>query len=378
MSCQPDFARLSGDLGFPCDGAASFVTVRNPLELANWTLPVVELLMVLGAVLALWLAIRRLRRDRDPTTLTLWLASVVYLLIIEPPRYFPEAFGITDQVMFAHNVFTVDLAYDRLPLYIVALYPATITLAFDAVRAMGVFERRGAVVAAVCVGFVNACFYEVFDHLGPQRQWWAWNDDNVLNRPMLDSVPMPSMVVFAMLGPTALAYLGYVLVGRPTSRGDHLGGWAVSWRTVLVGVGAPVAMAVLSLPTTLFAGRTGVQTVLFVVEIALFAGVSVPVLFQQWRRTRLAGGTEYPSSYVRFYGALYLAVFAVLWTSALPDFAGAIDGVTSTGTPTGNFGYVAASFTAAIFCVVGVSTLGGTRAITRAPDRAAGRAPVRR
>lgn len=349
MSCQPDFARLSGELGFACDGAGSFVTLRNPLALANWTMPVVESLMILGAMLSLWLAIRRLRRDADPTTLTLWIASVIYLLIIEPPQL---------GTVFAHNVFTIDVMYDRLPLYILALYPATITLAFDAVRSVGVFERRGALVGAVCVGFVNGCFYEVFDHLGPQQRWWAWNTENALNHPMMNSVPMSSVAMFGMLGPAALAFLGYVLIGGPASRGRRFGLIAVGWRTVLIGALVPIALIALSLPVSLFEGRSVVQAVVFTIEITVFAVVSVPVLFQQWRRTRHRGGTEYPSTYVRIYGALYLAVFAVLWISAVPEYAGAIDGITSTGTPTGNFGYVAACFTVALACVIGASTVG--------------------
>jgi hypothetical protein len=352
VSCQPDFARLSGELGFACDGADSFVTLRNPFTLANWTLPVVEVLMLLGAVLALWLAIRRLRRDSDPTTLTLWLASVCCVLIVEPP-----ALG----TVFAHNVFTVEVMYDHLPLYTVALYPAVITLAFDTVRAAGVFERRGAVVGAVCVGFVTACFYEVYDHLGPQQLWWTWNDDDALNRPMMSSVPMTSAAIFAMLGPAVLAFLGYVLVGGPVARGRRFGVVAVAWRTVAVGVPAAAAITGSAWAVSLLDGRPVIQAVGFGVAITLFAVVSAPVLFSQWRRTRHQGGTEYPTTYVRYYGALYLAVFTVLWVSALPEMAGAIDGTTSAGTPIGNLGYVAACFTAALACVVGASTLGGER-----------------
>jgi hypothetical protein len=232
-ACNPDFAQLAAQLGFPCSGAPAIVDVRNPLGLTNWTLPVVELLMVSGAVLALWYAIRRLRRDGDPTNLALWFAAVLYLLLIEPPEYFPEAFGVGDQlgIVFAHNVFTVDFLYDRLPLYIVALYPTTITLAFDVVRAVGVFTRRGPLVGAVCVGFVNASFYEVFDHLGPQLQWWAWNVDNPLNHPMMNAVPMTSVALFAMLAPAALAFFVYVLIGRHSAGDDPVRGWACEWRT---------------------------------------------------------------------------------------------------------------------------------------------------
>lgn len=349
MSCHPDFARLSGELGFACDGVGSFVTVRDPLTLANWTMPVVELLMVLGAVLALWLAVRRLRRDGDPTTLSLWAASIVYVLVVQPPQL---------GTVLAHNVFTVELGYDRLPLYIVALYPATITLAFDTVRAVGVFERRGALVGAVSVGLVNGCFHGMFDHLGPQQQWWAWNTENVLNQSMLSSVPMAGAVIFAMLGPAVLAYLTYVLVGVPIALHSHVRPWGVGWRVLVVGGLASLTALPAVLAVSLADGRTVLQTAVFSLTIALFAVVAAPVLFQQWRRTRHEGGTEFPSSYVRFYGALYLAVFTVMWMSALPEFAGAIDGFTSTGAPIGNFAYVAACFTAAVACVVGVSTVG--------------------
>ena len=113
---------------------------------------------------------RRLRREGDPTNLVLWFATVVYLLVVAIPLYFPDVFGIEGRigVVFAHNAFTVQFLYERLPLYIVALYPAVTMLAFEIVRTLGVFRDRGILVGAVCVGFVHHCFYEVFDQLGPQ------------------------------------------------------------------------------------------------------------------------------------------------------------------------------------------------------------------
>ncbi len=112
---------------------------------------------------------RRLRREGDPTNLVLWFATVVYLLVVAIPLYFPDVFGIEGRigVVFAHNAFTVQFLYERLPLYIVALYPAVTMLAFEIVRTLGVFRDRGILVGAVCVGFVHHCFYEVFDQLGP-------------------------------------------------------------------------------------------------------------------------------------------------------------------------------------------------------------------
>ncbi len=145
--CTPTFADLASRLGF-LDTAGGLVEVRNPVALQNWTLPVLELTVIVGAVLALGYAIVRLRRHNDPTNLVLWFGAIAYLLIIEPPLYFPGAFGIADHVdtMFAHNVFTVDFLWGRLPLYIVAIYPMMATVASRS-SAPGVFRRYGSLSA---------------------------------------------------------------------------------------------------------------------------------------------------------------------------------------------------------------------------------------
>ena len=143
--CNETFDKIAHQLGgFTCRNAPAIVHLRNPLSLTNWTLPVLELMMVFGAALALWWSLRRLRRDNDPTNLALWIASIVYLLATEIPLYFPDRFGMQDRigVVFDHNVFTIQFLYERLPLYIVALYPAVATLAFEIVRVLGVFSRR--------------------------------------------------------------------------------------------------------------------------------------------------------------------------------------------------------------------------------------------
>ena len=204
--------------------------------------------MVAGAVLALWWAVRRMRREGDPTNLVLWFATVVYLLVIEIPLYFPDIFGVEDSlgVVFAHNAFTVQFLFERLPLYIVALYPAVTMLAFEIVRVLGVFRDRGILVGAICVGFVHHCFYEVFDQLGPQLRWWAWNTDNPLNHPLLSSVPMTSVFIFATLGPAVCTLLVLLLVGRRT----QLTGPSLVWRTLVAGALVPLGVAILSIPSS--------------------------------------------------------------------------------------------------------------------------------
>ncbi|MDF2582610.1 MAG: hypothetical protein K0R33_1253 [Mycobacterium sp.] len=104
--CAPTFEQLAERLGFSCAEAGGLVELRSPFGLENWTLPVLELTVILGAILALVYAVIRLRRHGDATNIALWFGAIAYLLIIEPPLYFPAQFGIAEYVdtMFAHNV----------------------------------------------------------------------------------------------------------------------------------------------------------------------------------------------------------------------------------------------------------------------------------
>jgi hypothetical protein len=360
QQCTAAFDAIARPLGgFTCQHAPALIHLRNPLALSNWSLPILELMMVSGAVMALVHSIRRLRREGDPTNLALWFATVVYLFVIEIPLYFPNIFGVEDQlgVVFAHNAFSVQFLFDRLPLYIVALYPAVVTLAFEIVRSLGVFRARGIVVGAICVGFVHHCFYEVFDQLGPQLRWWAWNTANPINHPMLASVPMTSVFIFATLGPIIVTLLVLLLVGDRSGR-TSLTRWSLIWRTALAGALVPVGLAVLSIPTSLFGGHhpnTTAQALIFSAELAVFAVIALPVLVRQWR----LGSAEH-NRFAHTFGSLYLVVLAALWVSASHDYFATRHGITPDGTPTGNLAYAVICFVVAALAVYSVSTKAGT------------------
>ncbi|WP_067699502.1 hypothetical protein [Nocardia jejuensis] len=358
--CASTFEQLANSLGFSCAEAGGPVEFRNPFGLENWTLPVLEVTIILGSILALVLAVIRLRRNGDPTPLVLWFGATAYLFIIEPPLYFPAAFGIGDSVdtMFAHNVFTVDFLWGRLPLYIVAIYPFMATIAYEIVRMLGVFTKHGALVGAACVGFVHHAFYEIFDHIGPQLRWWEWSTDNPLNQPMFDSVPLPSVVVFAALWPMSLAFCVRWFVGRQVDAGQSFTGIQLVWRTIVIGLLASLGTFILPLPATVIgmAGDT-VRGVLYAAELIVLTLVAVPVLLRQWARSRAEGSGEPANDFVRIYSVVYLAVMALLWATALPDFFDATNGVTSNGDPVGNLWYTLACFVVAIACVAGVFTV---------------------
>src|SRR3954447_2507516 len=180
--CTDSYRQLADRVGgIPCRGASPWGYVNDPRHLANPTMPVIDLLIVVGAVLAFGHASVRLRRTGDATEIGVCLAAVVYVLVLEPPLYFPDLFGLGGVVpsTFVHNEFTVGFLYNRLPLYILLLYPALVYLAWTLVQALGVRARRpgvrGALVVAVCVGAVHQGFYSIFDQFGPPHLWWAWD-----------------------------------------------------------------------------------------------------------------------------------------------------------------------------------------------------------
>ncbi|MEZ0115083.1 hypothetical protein ABH920_009118 [Catenulispora sp. EB89] len=352
QTCDPTAERIAEGLGFSCRHANPIVTFRNPFSLSNGTMPVLELLIVGGAVFAFWHAWRRWRHDGDPANLTLWFASVAYLAVIEPPLYFPGWFGLDKQVgfIFSHNVFTVQFMYDRLPLYIVAFYPALSQLAYELVRTLGVFARRGALVGALAVAFVCQVFYEIFDQLGPQLRWWAWNPgDTKVNKPALASVPMNSMFLFASVSFAALTYLVVRLTS--TSPSASTGGFGVAWRSVIAGALAPLAMLIAGAPAGAFQGHghLTIQTTIISIGLAIVWIIGLALIVDSWRapRTHAAPApapapppTPAPAPlFARTYPAIYLATLAALWLVALPAYFTATNGVTSAGTPIGSLWY---------------------------------------
>lgn len=360
VTCGPDAEQVTRSLGFDCHDVSPVVSVRNPLDLAHWSMPVLEVLIIAGAVFALVHALRR-QRAGDPVNLALWCASLVYLLVIEPPLYFPEWFGLEERYgfIFAHNLFTVQFMWDRLPLYIVAFYPAFSQMAYELVRVLGIFRRRGALVGSLGVAFVCQVLYQVFDQLGPQLRWWAWNDANLqVNHPALASVPMNSMLLFASVSFGALTYLVVRLVGPLASvpgfpgadtRQRSTGGWSLVWRTVAAGALTPLAMVLASVPSGLFGGDTPNLTAQ---RWVLGVGLAVVWLAGAWvfvshLARRETASLEPMSSFARIYPAAYLAVFALLWLGALPAFFGAEDGLTTHGTPIGSGFYTLACFVGA-------------------------------
>ena len=325
--CTDSFRQLADRLGgIPCEGASPWGYVNDPRHLANPTMPFIELLIAVGAVLAFVHAGVRLRRTGDAAEVGVCLAAIVYVLVLEPPLYFPDLFGLGGVVpsTFVHNEFTIGLLYNRLPLYILLLYPALVYLAWSLVRCLGVRERlpgwRGIVLAAVCVGAVHQAFYAIFDQFGPSHLWWAWGPDLTKGRFLIGDVPMSSAVNFALVMPTAFALTCLVVLGRRPRRTVR----SVLAPAAVCGVLTPLVSAPGQVPSTVIdavatPGAAWGKAVLMGL-VLLATAVLVTQLVVAWRRpvAAPAEGRGWIGWYPPAYLALWLVGFVALEVASPP------------------------------------------------------------
>ena len=335
--------------GFHPDNIDSWFFVKSPLTLSHWTMNVVEVLLILGAALGLRHSLAQYRRG-ESIYLGFWLASVVFMLALEIPVYFPEKLGAADNALFfIHNEFSVNFFFGRAPLYILALYPAMMYSSFVLVRQAGLFETRaGALTGALAVGVVHHVFYEIFDHFGPQYGWWTWNYANFPSA--VASVPTSSMVGFAFAGPVALTLASQALLGRskppsPAKIGPTL---KFAAQTLVAGLLTPLLFIMLTLNT--WYSVLGIPLTPQSELVGSAVLLAVALLLTLYQFLRLTGFSK--QGLLRFskaYLALFTAVFGLLWLYALPDYFAATGGITALGYPIGSLPYVAGCMALALF-----------------------------
>ena len=330
--------------GFSPENIASWAFVKSPFTLSHWTMNVVEVLLILGALWGLRHSIARFKAD-EPLYLGFWLASVIFMLALEIPVYFPEKLGAADNALFfIHNEFSIQFFFGRAPLYILALYPAIMYASFVLVKQAGLFNQRwGSLTGALAVGVVHHVFYEIFDHFGPQYGWWTWNYPNFTSS--LASVPVSSMVGFAFVGPIALTLATQLLVPasvdtqHPQTVSRNRGLFRFALGTLLAGLLTPIIFVLLTINT--WFSLLGIDLTPRSEMLASVATVGMALLLTLGQLLRLTTFSRQGLwGYSKAYLALFLGVFTGLWLYALPDYFAAVDGITAQGYPVGSLAYV--------------------------------------
>jgi hypothetical protein len=357
-TCTPDFIRLSAPLkDMRCNGNP-LVTLHDPVTLQNWTFPLIEGLLILGAIACLVHAVRWYQRHSDTSNLVVSISMISALLLIEPLAYFPQWFGMekTMGLTFVHGQFSVQFFYDRLPLYIVAMYPVFGYIAYLLVQRTGIFKKYNAFVGGACVAFAFLCLYEIIDTVGPQWRWWVWNTELPTSKPSLGPVPYLNLQMFSIAMPFAIAF-----VTRLVTKTPHRGSWLVIRDVAVVSVAVWPIMLVVSLPATvLHALGMSTNTARFIVTWLLIVVTAVIAgwAFAGAYRTRKTDPAIVPGGVQADYFALvcvvvYLIFGAVFWGAALPDYLDAVHGITASGSPTGSLAVAVITYVLSIALLFG-------------------------
>ncbi|MEH3132433.1 MAG: hypothetical protein PGN27_20975 [Mycolicibacterium neoaurum] len=366
-TCTPAFRALAEQAGgLDCDGGA-LVTLRNPLALQNASMPVIEFLLIGLAIGCLVHAVRWRRAHGDSSNLVIWLSSIVCLLLIEPIAYFPQWFGLEELMglTFVHNQFSIQFLYDRMPLYIVAMYPVYAYLAYVLVQRTGILQRRNPFVAATCVAFIFHCLYQIVDTVGPQLRWWVWNQDLSTSVPALGSVPLVNMQAFTLGIPFGMV-LTALWVCRPGSRSG------VVRKVALVSLLVWPVQFVFAAPTFLLdlLGVPVVAARLIVIwSLVIGAGIITAVTYVREYRLRRSHPDRVPAGvrndlFAAICVAVYLFVAVAIWITALPGYFAAVEGIAPGGGRTGSLSYALLALVFSIVLVVGSyvgTTVGGRK-----------------
>ena len=163
------------------DAIVSFFYYNAPASLLDWSHFAIELIFLIGFGLTVFHAVRHTRRESSYSAVYTLAGAFVYGLVMDIISYYTVE-------SFWHGEFTVMLVYNRLPLYIVFLYPALIYHLVMTVRRYDFSP----IMEAAAVGFFGGLMYLIFDNMGPQVGWWIWDRTEASNLPFVSSVPLTS------------------------------------------------------------------------------------------------------------------------------------------------------------------------------------------
>jgi len=137
------------------------VTIYDPRDIST-NFHLLELVFVWGFFVTLRHALRERTQGR-PYGLMLWLTALFYGVFMELLTY-----NTIDN--FAHGQFTVQFYHQKLPIYVVLLYPTFVYIAIQAAKRL----NMGAVGSFFTAGALAVMIDVPFDIMGPDDRWWWW------------------------------------------------------------------------------------------------------------------------------------------------------------------------------------------------------------
>lgn len=250
------------------EAVEALVFVNEPGALIDWSFLAIELIVLTGFVTTVMHAFRHARQSGTKSAPLTLLACLLYGLLMDISSYYTVE-------NFWHGEFSVMFLYNRLPLYIVLLYPALIYHLYMTIRRY----EFSPLVEAVSVGFFGGVAYSIFDNLGPMLGWWIWDTSDPTTLPYLSSVPVTSYHWF-FLFTGVFAWLTRIVCWDWVARGKSRG--AISLGVTLIPILTVALGALLFVPYNLFAynGMLGVAASLHALVFTA-AGLTYVFSFRQ-------------------------------------------------------------------------------------------------
>ncbi len=205
---------------------SAYLTFHRPL---GWHFVGLEVAFLVSFALTLTHAVGHFRRgQRNP--LFQWLSAFAYGVLMEL-----IAFNFLDN--YKHAQFSVQFYHDKLPLYVVCLYPVFLYTGLQLVARW----RLPALTEALLVGFAICLIDIPFDIAGVDAGWWTWSttDKNLAVRWL--GVPVTSYYWYLTFGAV------YALLGRGLHRFVDRRPMSL-WLAPLVGAGVIVGGTLSFLP----------------------------------------------------------------------------------------------------------------------------------
>lgn len=177
------------------EATQALIFFNSPTAIKDWTFLAIEWLMIIGFILTIFHAICYSKKNGNNSAIYTLIGALLYGLVMDILSYYTVE-------NFWHGEFSVMFLYNKLPLYIVLLYPTFIYHAYMTIRRY----HFTPVIEAISTGFFAGLIYLVFDNFGPQVGWWIWDRNDPTTFPYINSVPLTSYHWFFLFTGT-LAFL---------------------------------------------------------------------------------------------------------------------------------------------------------------------------
>ena len=303
----------------------SWISFNAPSILLDWSHFALEVVIYIGFALAIIHAYRLFKSSGSPSALLTLLACVLYGLFMDILSYYTVE-------NFWHGEFSVMFLFNKLPLYIICLYPAIIYHAIMTIRRYE-FPRF---TEAILTGFFGGFIYMIFDNFGPMAGWWIWDTSDLTTLPYVSNVPLTSYAWF-FLFTSVFTYINATISWAWVERGESK--IKISVAHILQPVATVFFGALLFIPHNLFAkssppydmlpwdANVGMAALLYAIMFAMAAWLFIT----KWRKPKFER-----DALLMVFPFLYIAAFAYMYIAKFHLFLNGSEEVLSDGLAVGN------------------------------------------